>query len=73
MKLKPKVDISTKWKGNKILLDIIETTYMSLMPLGFGMLFAQTGNIIFLIFGLLPIFFKFIYNRESGKRTIYIR
>jgi hypothetical protein len=73
MKLKSDIKVRKGWRVDKILVDVIETLWMSLIPLVCGILFGLNGNLPWLIIGMIPLFIKFIYKRESDKNIIYLR
>lgn len=72
MKLKDRIRIQGGWKRERIFLDFIETVWMTFLPLAAGMLFGFTHKLPWLLLGMLPLVFKFIYKRE-GDDTIYLR
>jgi hypothetical protein len=73
MKLKPGVRIAAGWEKNRLILDVLETLWMSLTPLVCGIMFGISSNITWLIIGMIPLFVKFIYRRETGETIIYLR
>lgn len=72
MKLKTKVYIKGGWKRERIFLDVIETTWMTFVPLFCGIMFGLSHNLPWLLLGVMPIFIKFVYERD-GEKTIYLR
>jgi hypothetical protein len=73
MKLKAGIKIAAGWRSRRVLFDILETMWMTFMPLFCGAMFGLSENLWWLGFGILPIFFKFIYKRETEDTVIYLR
>jgi hypothetical protein len=73
MKLKPGVRIAAGWARERLWLDVLETLWMSVIPLVCGIMFGVSSNLIWLVIGIIPLFVKFIYKRETEGTTIYLR
>jgi len=70
---KNNVRIAKGWKIDRIVTDVLETLWMTLIPLVFGIMFGITSNLLWLIIGMIPLFVKFIYKRDTKDNVIYLR
>ena len=73
MKLKPGIRVAKGWRIDRILIDMLETLWMSLIPLVCGIFFGLSSNLLWLVIGIIPLFVKFVYKRDSDKNVIYLR